>query len=398
MKYGLLVEKETRNIGDDIQAYAAKKFLPQIDYYVDRNHIDEFLPDREEFVATILNGWFLQYTLNWPMSPFIKPLPISMHFTNKDWFWDTTDRAYHLLGYGLESLKRIEPIGCRDSHTKKLLEKKGIETFYSGCLTLTLDKYEDVEKQDYICAVDVSKNVIEKIKKSTKLEVKEITHTVPENYYELSWEEGFKNVENLLRTYQGAKAVVSYRLHCALPCIALETPVILLNEDYRNDRFGDYTKYINSCSEEDFVEGKVNFDFENLAKAAEEWRKLRENIEKRCNTFIKECENNKEKYNGVSIKDYKEYSINRSNWLKEATRESYERFETEKKKNDGIKEEMNKTISDLEKLCSNNEEKANYYKKEFENAVEKLEKYKEENERIKNSRLWKLRNKIKGIN
>lgn len=398
MKYGLLVEKETRNIGDDIQAYAAKKFLPQIDYYVDRNHIDEFLPDREEFVATILNGWFLQYTLNWPMSPFIKPLPISMHFTNKDWFWDTTDRAYHLLGYGLESLKRIEPIGCRDSHTKKLLEEKGIETFYSGCLTLTLDKYEDVEKQDYICAVDVSKNVIEKIKKSTKLEVKEITHTVPENYYELSWEERFKNVENLLRTYQGAKAVVSYRLHCALPCIALETPVILLNEDYRNDRFGDYTKYINSCSEEDFVEGKVNFDFENLAKAAEEWRELRENIEKRCNTFIKECENNKEKYNGVSIKDYKEYSINRSNWLKEATRESYERFETEKKKNDGIKEEMNKTISDLEKLCSNNEEKANYYKKEFENAVEKLEKYKEENERIKNSRLWKLRNKIKGIN
>lgn len=398
MKYGLLVEKETRNIGDDIQAYAAKKFLPRIDYYVDRNHIDEFLPDKEEFVATILNGWFLQYTLNWPMSPFIKPLPISMHFTNKDWFWDTTDRAYHLLGYGLESLKKIEPIGCRDSHTKKLLEEKGIETFYSGCLTLTLDKYENVEKQDYICAVDVSKKVIEKIKKSTKLEVKEITHTVPENYYELSWEERFKNVENLLRTYQGAKAVVSYRLHCALPCIALETPVILLNEDYRNDRFGDYTKYINSCSEEDFVEGKVNFDLENLSKSAEEWRELRENIEKRCNTFIKECDNNKEKYNGVSIRDYKEYSINRSNWLKEATRESYERYETEKKKNDGIKEEMNKTISDLEKLCSNNEEKANYYKKEFENAVEKLEKYKEENERIKNSRLWKLRNKIKGIN
>lgn len=387
MKYGLLVEKETRNIGDDIQAYAAKKFLPRIDYYVDRNHIDEFLPDKEEFVATILNGWFLQYTLNWPMSPFIKPLPISMHFTNKDWFWDTTDRAYHLLGYGLESLKKIEPIGCRDSHTKKLLEEKGIETFYSGCLTLTLDKYENVEKQDYICAVDVSKKVIEKIKKSTKLEVKEITHTVPENYYELSWEERFKNVENLLRTYQGAKAVVSYRLHCALPCIALETPVILLNEDYRNDRFGDYTKYINSCSEEDFVEGKVNFDLENLSKSAEEWRELRENIEKRCNTFIKECDNNKEKYNGVSIRDYKEYSINRSNWLKEATRESYERYETEKKKNDSIKEEMNKTISDLEKLCSNNEEKANYYKKEFENAVEKLEKYKEENERIKNSRL-----------
>lgn len=398
MKYGLLVEKETRNIGDDIQAYAAKKFLPQIDYYVDRNHIDEFIPDREEWVATILNGWFLQYTLNWPMSPFIKPLPISMHFTNKDWFWDTTDRAYHLLGYGLENLKKIEPIGCRDSHTKTLLEKKGIATFYSGCLTLTLDKFENVEKQDYICAVDVSKKVIEKIKEYTKLEVKEITHTVPENYYKLSWEERFKNVENLLKTYQGAKAVVSYRLHCALPCIALETPVVLLNEDYRNDRFGDYTKYINSCSEEDFVEGKTNFDFENLAKATDDWRHLRKDIEKKCKDFIEKCNNDKEEYNGISIKDYEEYSINRGNWLKDATRESFKRYETEKKKNDILKTETDKTIDKLKKLCLNNEEKANYYKKEFDNAIKELEKYKNENEKIKNSRLWKLRSKIKGIN
>ena len=28
----------------------------------------------EEKVATILNGWFLQYTLNWPSSPYIKPI------------------------------------------------------------------------------------------------------------------------------------------------------------------------------------------------------------------------------------------------------------------------------------------------------------------------------------
>ena len=36
MKYGLLVFKETDNIGDDIQAYAAERFLPKVDYYIDR--------------------------------------------------------------------------------------------------------------------------------------------------------------------------------------------------------------------------------------------------------------------------------------------------------------------------------------------------------------------------
>ena len=161
MKFGLMVKKETKNIGDDIQAYAVKRFLPRIDYYVDMNHMDEFIPDKEEKVAVIINGWFLQYTLNWPPSPYIKPLPISMHFTNKDWFWDTTDRAYHLQGYGLEYLKDIEPIGCRDSHTQKLLDSKGIKTEYTGCMTLTIPKFQKIEKQDYICAVDVSEKVIE---------------------------------------------------------------------------------------------------------------------------------------------------------------------------------------------------------------------------------------------
>ena len=275
MKFGLMVEQDTRNIGDDVQAYVTKRFLPRVDYYVDRNHIDEFVPDTEEKIAVITNGWFLQYTLNWPPSPYIKPLPISMHFTYKDWFWDTTDRAYHLQGYGLEYLKSIEPIGCRDSHTLKLLGEKGVKTEYTGCMTLTLQPFDGIEKGNYICAVDVSEEVVNQIRKTTDMEVKEITHTVPEDYYKLPWDERMKNVEKLLKVYQGAKAVVSYRLHCALPCLALGTPTILLNEDYRNDRFGDYTKYIESCSEEDFISGKVKYDYNNIPKHDDGWKELR---------------------------------------------------------------------------------------------------------------------------
>ena len=405
MKFGLLIEKDTRNIGDDIQSYATQIFLPRVDYFIDRNHMDEFVPDKEEKVATIINGWFLQYTLNWPFSPYVKPLPVSMHFTYKDWFWDTTDRAYHLQGYGLEYLKSIEPIGCRDSHTVKLLESKGVKTEYTGCMTLTLKPFENVEKKDYICAVDVSKEVVEQIKKSTDMEVKVVTHIVPENYYELSWEERMKNVEDLLKLYQGARAVVSYRLHCALPCLALGTPTILLNEDYRNDRFGDYTKYIESCTEEDFVSGKVKYDFRNIPTHSDEWKNLRDNLIKRCEEFVKQCEESNEEYeNDISVKHYKKYVIGKSNWLKEATLESYKRYEAEKEKKKEEEKVLEQQINKKEEMLQNKDMeikeqnyKIEYYKKEFEETVKKLEEYKKENEEIKNSRWWKLRGKIKNI-
>ena len=92
MKYGLFVVNKTRNIGDDIQAYATKRFLPRVDYYIDRDHADEFIPNSNEYVASIINGWYLQYTLNWPLSPFIYPLPVSIHLTNKDFFHNTSSR------------------------------------------------------------------------------------------------------------------------------------------------------------------------------------------------------------------------------------------------------------------------------------------------------------------
>ncbi len=407
MKFGLMVEQDTRNIGDDIQAYVTKRFLPRVDYYIDRNHIDEFVPEKEEKVATIINGWFLQYTLNWPLSPYIKPLPISMHFTNKDWFWDTTDRAYHLQGYGLAYLKSIEPIGCRDSHTMKLLTQKGLRTEYTGCMTLTLEKFEGVEKQDYICAVDVSNEVVEQIKKTTDMEVKVVTHTLPENYYALSWEERMENVEKLLKLYQGAKAVVSYRLHCALPCLALGTSVILLNEDYRNDRFGDYTKYIESCHENDFVSGKVTYDYRNIPIHSDEWKTLRENLIQKCREFVDSCEHEEGRYeNDISIRDYQKYVVQKSNWLKNACLESYERFtgikqELEEKqkqweeKEKTVKEQYQEELEEKKKEAIKNKEEKEYYQKEFNQCVEKMEKYQAELEAIKNSKWWKMREKIK---
>lgn len=47
MKYGLLYYKDTDNIGDDVQSYAQERFLPHVDYLVDRENLEMFVPDKK---------------------------------------------------------------------------------------------------------------------------------------------------------------------------------------------------------------------------------------------------------------------------------------------------------------------------------------------------------------
>lgn len=80
MKYGLLYYKDTDNIGDDIQSYAQSRFLPRIDYMIDREKIEQFIPNKKEYVCTIMNAWYIHDKYNFNFSPYIYPLFISMFF------------------------------------------------------------------------------------------------------------------------------------------------------------------------------------------------------------------------------------------------------------------------------------------------------------------------------
>lgn len=66
-------------------------------------------------------------------------------------------------------------------------------------------------------------------------------------------------------------------------------------------------------------------------------------------------------------------------------------LEKEKQKNDKLKKEIEQKQEDSE----TNEAR---FKKEFEQAVKEIDNYKRELEAIKNSKWWKLREKIKGEN
>ncbi|MCE4613366.1 MAG: hypothetical protein F7C07_06005, partial [Desulfurococcales archaeon] len=154
MKYGLLVSF-TENLGEEIQSLAALQYLPRVDYLLLKDYIGKFRLG--EKLKVIMNGWFINMPKNWPPSPDIIPLFISFHI-HPGSVWRILDQRY--IGY----LKKHEPIGARDLFTYTLLKNFDIESYFSGCLTLTLDykfsKLRDENLHDKIVYVDIPDNII----------------------------------------------------------------------------------------------------------------------------------------------------------------------------------------------------------------------------------------------
>lgn len=263
MKYGLLTYDENKNffnVGDNIQSLAAKQFLPKVDNYLNRERLADY---HGEKTLLIMNGWFTHNIHNWVPSDDILPIFVSFHMNN-------TAAPAMLSDKGIAYLKKHEPIGCRDQFTADILKEKGIDAYFTGCLTLTLDSYKvpDSERTDNIYIVDplYSYPRAEKTFYSPKMTVKSILNgeafqlnkkhkhlkkfiskdlldsaefinqEPPSNTY--SDEEKFKMAETLLNKYAKAKLVITSRIHCALPCLALGTPVIFVN---------GFDSFVDSC-------------------------------------------------------------------------------------------------------------------------------------------------------
>ncbi|MDL2266025.1 polysaccharide pyruvyl transferase family protein, partial [Parabacteroides sp. OttesenSCG-928-G21] len=146
-KNGLLVmsTKSGINIGDYIQAVAAKQFFDSIDLFLERERLNQY---EEDPVRLIMNGWFMHEPQNWPPSPAIQPIFVSFHINSIAY-----DRL--LAKQSIDYLKQHEPIGCRDINTMELLQAKGVDAYFSACLTLTLDyKYKSEKKSKKCYFVD----------------------------------------------------------------------------------------------------------------------------------------------------------------------------------------------------------------------------------------------------
>lgn len=266
MKFALMVYNSRHdifNVGDFIQSLAAKQFLPSVDTYVDRENLDLYDGDP---VKLIMNGWFMHDPTHWPPSDKISPLFVAFHLNSS---------IYHILEDQavLDYFKKHEPIGCRDMMTVKKLQGKGIEAYFSACMTLTLgykyksnkrrndniyftDPYCPAEKNIIkllpiafrgIFSFSIVKHIMEGLYRSRSLanfvracnfydkyksfftdEVLKsaifIQQEIPDNVGD--YDDKFALAESLLEKYANAKFVVTSRIHCALPCLALDTPVL----------------------------------------------------------------------------------------------------------------------------------------------------------------------------
>lgn len=356
-KCGLLITSpiaDTKNIGDYMQSLAAKQFLPNDFVYVEKEKISEFTCD--EPIKVIMNGWFMWHPENWPpKEKNLIPLLTSMHFT------PITVKEM-LENGGKEYLQKHGPVGCRDTNSCDLLKKEGIDSFFSGCLTLTLGKkYSFKGKRSGVCFVDPyipslrivsndSKKIYPlnalkalvyylahpaKVNRLTKIpffkgrsklltyfnasmfyhaysklfddevifNADYFTHMVPTSRDE-SQESLFDRTEELLRKYASSQYVVTSRIHCALPCVGVGTPIIFtLNEKMESKKNligspGRYGGLIDLFHVVNYVKDKVTTNEKDLMNENKltmhstfenkpQWKEIANRLISQCEQFVK---------------------------------------------------------------------------------------------------------------
>lgn len=276
------------NVGDYIQSIAAKRFLPSDSIGIDREFIGVF--NHPGQVKTIVNGWFMHakdlhwYRKDiegpekcWPPSQSISPLLISLHF------WEDF-LPYLLSDESIAYLKKHEPIGARDYATMEFLKSNGIDSYFSGCLTLTLvNPYQEQDREEVIYAVDIDQKCIDYIKKHANCRVVVVSH-ICRFLPLLSESQRLAYAERILEKYRKAKCVVTCRFHAAMPCLALETPVLFI--DPKGSRFGGIAELLHSCSQNDFINGKSGFDINNPPKNKPNYIPIREKLIKTVTEWL----------------------------------------------------------------------------------------------------------------
>jgi hypothetical protein len=286
VRFGLLSYPGVANLGDAIQSLAARRFLPRVDLHVPRELLSQ-QPEGDGPVRLIANGWFMQNPRFWPPHEAIEVLPISMHFAETDfgrfqrWRPRPLDRL--LAGAGADYLRAVGPIGARDDFTADQLNKRGIPAYLSGCLTLTLELPSGTPRDDFLIACDLTEVHLAHLKRQTDRRVISISHT-GKPYRDAFAQEA--EATEVLGLYARAAAVVTTRVHAALPCLAFGTPVLLIEQSGQGRRVSDVAELVHSCLGHEFLRHGHDFDLAAPPPNPETFRPLAALLEAKCRTFV----------------------------------------------------------------------------------------------------------------
>jgi hypothetical protein len=290
INFGILVYQNqytkysSRNIGDYIQSLAAiniyKKFInkltnnkyesfPDFVNLVLNNSIPNFnfifikrdnMHDISQYnghtdIITIMNGWWMwpynkDNDISFTIPSNITPIFVSFHIYNNKL----------LLDNNIKQFKKFEPIGCRDLKTLEKLQNKGVEAYFSGCLTLTIDffKWRKTDTTYYVDLPNYHNN-------KNGIEIKHCTEAITNNYML-----GFQLAIKFLKLYSESNKVYTSRLHAYLPCIAMNVPVDFLSLSDKkvwgcgHERFGGLQNLANEPEKCEELKNKLNNDVINF--------------------------------------------------------------------------------------------------------------------------------------
>jgi hypothetical protein len=281
-RYGLL-SYTTRNLGDFIQSIAARKFLPKVDQYIDRECLNEVHSPDGKPVKLIMNGWFCHRPDKWPPASFIRPLLISVHITNNPEpgsgvrAREEFARSPQVLNF----LRQNGPVGARDHDTLAWLRSLDVDVYYSGCLTLTLDR-PPVARESFIALNELPEAMARRIECTSAGSIRRITHI--DNSAELTADR-LRRTIGLIETYAKASCVVTTRLHSALPCLAMGTPVLLVDASWDQSRFTGLRDLLHHCSVDQFMSGAFDYDVDDPPPNPDKHLKMRDELERKVRAF-----------------------------------------------------------------------------------------------------------------
>ena len=247
--YGLTWRPATDNLGDDLVALAAMQHLPRVDCALDADALDAPLPKLgdEDRLVLLCPGLFLRSSAHWPPEKHIAPVCMGVHISEED-AWGLPIAT--LDGAGLDALMACSPIAARDVRTAKRLAKLNIPHTLTGCLSLALE-HPSVKRSGILCS-DVPDEVVSAIRTFRK-DVTVLTHSISNPSPDFTAR--MDNAKALLTQYASAEMVFTRRLHCAMACLAVGTPVLLLYHPEYEDisRFAPMDAMVRKQPMDDFL-------------------------------------------------------------------------------------------------------------------------------------------------
>lgn len=344
-----------KNIGDYTQSLAQLSFINDKNIvYVDKERMSDFRSESGP-VKVIMNAWLMVFPQYWPPSKDIKPLLISVHIS-------PTKAEEMLTQDGIAFLKEHGPVGCRDLGTVAILKKHDIPCYFSGCLTLTLGEQYHAEKKNgavyfvdpYIESVRakdgrisiplIVSNVIFGLVNLSKIvrlyrkfhhfycvagKILAVKKFIAVSAFYRAYRTKFSDellfsaeyvtqsekvgqgtsykteqakldlAASFVQKYSEASLVITSRIHCGLPCLAIGTPVLFVHSDGAGHvrdpgRFDGIVELLNVLNYQNFVlnstdEGIPNkIDLKNLdqIKNRETFKSLAQNMVTQCRQFF----------------------------------------------------------------------------------------------------------------